>query len=264
MMKKALLCVSFGTSAAGARESITAVEERLRAAAPDRMFVRAFTSPTIRRILAGRGEEVPSLAQALEILCRQGVTDVLVQPTHMLYGREYEKIRADVAPWRERFETFRLGVPLLAGAEDLRKLARILSGRYPPQEGEALVLFGHGTDHSADMAYPALQTVFRLQGRPDVLVGTVEGWPDLAEVLAQLRDRGGSRVRLVPLMLVAGDHVRNDMAGKGPDSWTSRLEAAGYAVRCTMQGLGMLPEVQALYAEHLRAALQRQEKDHGL
>ena len=124
------------------------------------------------------------------------------------------------------------------------------------------MLIGHGTDHAADMTYSALQTVFRLLGRTDVLVGTVEGWPTFDEVLAQLRQRWGSSVHLVPLLLVAGDHARNDMAGSGPDSWRSRLEAEGYTVRVTLRGLGLLPAVRELYRAHLVRALE--EGGHGL
>lgn len=253
-MKKALLCVSFGTSVAAARESIRAVEEVLQAASPDRLFARAFTSTIIRRILAERGEKIPGVAQALEELWEQGITDVTVQPTHILYGNEYDKIREEAAPWRDRFETLRLGRPLLADAEDLQTLAKGLSLAYPPREGETLVLFGHGTDHFANAAYPALQTAFRLLGREDVLVGTVEGWPDFQDVRAQLKKSACTGVHLAPLMLVAGDHALHDMAG-GEESWKAQLEAEGYAVRCTLRGLGTLPAVQDLYRAHLERVL---------
>ena len=254
-MKKAVVCVSFGTSVPAGRENITAVENVLRQAAQDRMFISAFTSPTIRRILRERGETVYSPAEALEALRSRGVTEVLLQPTHILRGHEYDKLKREAAPWRDRFDSLRVGNPLLSDTEDLRALAAGLSAAYPQQNGETLVLFGHGTDHAADLVYPALQTAFRLAGRTDVLVGTVEGWPAFRDVLAQLK--GGKTVHLVPLMLVAGDHALNDMAGADPDSWKSRLEAEGFAVRASLRGLGVMPAVQAMYRAHLEEELRK-------
>ena len=252
-MEKALLCVSFGTSVPEAEESIAAVENALRAAAPGRLLVRAYTSSMICRKLAGRGETVLSVQEAFQQLAEQGVSDVLVQPTHLLRGSEYDKVRTEAALWRERFSAVRLGAPLLAGTEDLRAFAGILDEAYPARQGQALVLFGHGTDVFANMVYPALQTALHLLGRTDIVVGTVEGWPGFPEVLEQLRRQDRQQVHLVPLMLVAGDHAMHDMAGSGDSSWKSRLEAEGYAVTCTMQGLGMLPAVQELYCRHMQA-----------
>ena len=176
------------------------------------------------------------------------------------FGNEYEKIRREMDPWRDHFAALTLGPPLLGGTGDLRQLAQVLSAAWPAQEDEALVLFGHGTDHFANVMYAALQTVFHIQGRTDVLVGTVEGWPAYQEVSAQLRRSGRRKVRLVPLMLVAGDHALNDMAGP-EDSWRTRLEAEGYCVRCEMQGLGQLQGVQEMYRRHLEQALRGETAD---
>lgn len=251
-MKQALLCVSFGTSVAAARESITAVEEALRPLAGDAGFYRAFTSSTIRRILAQRGETVPSVEEAFAQLEADGVRSIFVQPTHLLPGIEYDKIKAETERRKPRFAHLELGRPLLAGEEDIRDLALAVADAYTAQEGERLVLLGHGTDHAANAVYPGLQECLWALGRRDVLVGTVEGFPDYEEVAARLAEGCEKTVRLAPLMLVAGDHARNDMAGPEEDSWKSRLEVAGYTVCCVMQGLGMLKAVQALY--HRRAA----------
>lgn len=258
-MKKAVVCVSFGTSVPAGRENITAVENVLRQAAQERIFVSAFTSGVIRRILKERGEVVHSVAEALEELWKQDVTEVLVQPTHILCGHEYDKLRREAEPWRDRFEKLRIGRPLLTDTGDLQTLAAELSAAYPAQAGETLVLFGHGTDHTANMVYPALQTVFHLSGRPDVLVGTVEGWPAFEDVLAQLKARDGKQVHLVPLMLVAGDHAMNDMAGGDPESWKSRLESEGYTVRSTLWGLGVMPAVQTMYRTRLEEELRKDD-----
>lgn len=252
-MPKTLLCVSFGTSVPQARQSIAAVENALQEAAPDLTFVRAFTSPTIRRILQSRGETVQSLPQALDALSGG---EVIVQPTHFLYGQEYDTLRAQVEERRDRFASLTLGKPLLAGPEDLRALAAAIGAACPPVSGEALLLMGHGTEHFAGIVYPALQTVFHMMGRTDVYVATAEGWPSLEEILPQLRRGGYGKAHLRALMLVAGDHACHDMAGDDPDSWKSRLQAKGLEVRCTLQGLGLLPAVQALYAAHLRELLE--------
>ena len=251
-MEQAIVITSFGTSVPEARVSITAVEEALKSAAPDCVCVRAFTRSIIRRILAGRGENVPSVTQALERLCADGARKVVVQPTHLLYGFEYDKLKAEADAFAARFEQVTVGRPLLANTEDIQRFAVGLSQTYPERDGEAVVLMGHGTEHFANAVYPALQTALHLKGRDDLYIGTVEGWPSFDDVLNQLKER---RVLLAPLMLVAGDHAREDMAGDSPDSWKSRLEQAGVSVTCSFTGLGMLPWVQEMYRERLLSIL---------
>lgn len=253
-MPKTLLCVSFGTSVPEARESITAVENALHRAAPDLPFARAFTSPTIRRILQSRGENVLSLPEALDALTGG---EVVVQPTHFLYGQEYDSVRRQVEEYRDRFVSLTLGKPLLAGVQDLQDLAAAIHAACPAAYGEALLLMGHGTEHFAGVVYPALQTVFHMMGRTDVFVATAEGWPALEDILPQLQASGYTSAHLMPLMLVAGDHACNDMAGDDPESWKSRLNKAGIRVRCTLRGLGTLPAVQEVYAAHLRQLMEQ-------
>ena len=159
-MKQAFLCVSFGTSVPAARKNITAVEEALKAERPDMDFYRAFTSPTIRRHLAARGETIWDVPEALDRLAEKGYRQVLIQPTHFLYGLEYEALCAKVEEKRALFSSVLLGKPLLAHTEDLRALSQILSEAYPQKPGESLVLMGHGTPHFSNVVYPALQAVF--------------------------------------------------------------------------------------------------------
>lgn len=251
-MDRGLVIVSFGTSVPEARRAVSAVEEALERFASGWEMVRAFTSPTIRHILAGRGEKVSSLTEALEHLHSEGVRRIAVQPTHLLYGFEYDRLRAEAAALSGGFDALAVGRPLLADTADLRRFAAGLSETCPPENGGAVVLMGHGTKHFANAVYPALQTGLRLAGREDMLVGTVEGWPTLEDVARQLAARGPRRVRLVPLMLVAGEHARSDMA----DVWKRRLEEAGHTVECSFTGLGELPWVQKLYQEHLRELLE--------
>lgn len=251
MNEQAIVITSFGTSVPEARASITAVEQALAAAAPDYTCVQAFTSPTIRRILRDRGEDVASLSEALERLASQGVRRVIVQPTHLLYGYEYDRLRAGAEALSARFSSLTVGSPLLADDGDLRRFARHLSQDHPRAEGAVTVFMGHGTGHFANAAYPALQTALHLLNRNDLYIGTVEGWPGLEDILRQLEPDGPRRVALLPLMLVAGDHARNDMAGE----WKPRLEQAGHTVACSFTGLGQLSWVQEMYRERLTALL---------
>lgn len=251
MKESALIVTSFGTSVPEARRSITAVEEALAAAVPEHAFVRAFTSPTIRHILGGRGEKVPSLTEALERLPAEGIRRVIVQPTHLLYGYEYDKLKAEAGALAGKFASLTVGRPLLADSRDIRRFARQLSLDHPPKAGTAAVFMGHGTEHFANAAYPALQTALSFLGRNDLYIGTVEGWPDLEDILRQLEPGGAREIALLPLMLVAGDHARNDMAG----TWRTRLEEAGHTVACSFTGLGELPWVREMYRERLAELL---------
>ena len=256
-MKTALVCVSFGTSVAEARRSIAAVEEALRAELPQARFVRAFTSPTIRRALAARGEEVWSFPQALEHLAQEGYERVVAQPTHLLYGVEYEAIRAQAEEARGRFPRLLLGSPLLAGTQDLQDLAQAVCESCPKQPGQALVLMGHGTPHFSNVVYPALQGVFRAMGRADVFVGTVEGWPGIGLIARQVKEAGFPAARLAPLMLVAGDHARRDMAGDAPESWKNVLARQGLEVSWVLRGLGRTPACRPCTAATCGSCWQR-------
>lgn len=252
-MKQALVIVSFGTSVPGAQKSIADVEQALAAVMPDADVYKALTSPTIRRKLIARGQQAYSLEETLQMLA--GYDLVVVQPTHFLFGFEYDRIQAAVNAFTGKFAKLILGKPLMADTEDLLAVAEILREEYPPNE-EALVLMGHGTEHFSNMVYPAFQTALRLSGFRDAYVGTVEGWPSIDDVISQLKADRKERVLLVPLMLVAGDHACNDMAGEEPDSWKSRMEAQGFTVRCHMEGMGNLPQMQSLYCRHLRRLLE--------
>lgn len=248
-MKQALVITSFGTSVPEARVSIERVEKTLAEAAAGYTAVRAFTSPTIRRILAGRGEPVPSLSEALEQLHGEGVNRVVVQPTHLLYGYEYDKLKAEAEGFCGRFEAVKVGRPLVADTRGILHFAQKLAETHPRREGAAVVCMGHGTEHFANAAYPAIQTALDLAGRGDIRIGTVEGWPGLEEVLHQLKTPCG--VKLLPLMLVAGNHARNDMAV----DWKRALEQAGHAVECEFTGLGELAWVREMYRERLLEVL---------
>ena len=255
-MKQALVCASFGTTVENGQLDLLSVENALHDVAGNCEFACAVTSRVIRKRLAMRGQMTESLPEVLQRLCDAGYAEVAVQPTHLLYGYEYDKIKAEIAPYNDRFNRLKLGEPLLANTQDLQNVAVALAQSYPRQDAEALVLMGHGTEHFAGVAYPALQSVFALQGRPDVFVATVEGWPLLSQIIPQIQAGGYRKVHLVPLLLVAGDHACHDMAGESPDSWKNQLESLGFTVRCTLEGLGRLPPVQQLYCAKLNKMLE--------
>ena len=261
-MKEALLTVSFGTAVEEARQAdICAVEQAAAQAIPHLPAFQAYTSPTIRRILARRGIDIPGFAPALEQLAREGVERVFVLPTHLLSGYEYDDLLEAAQRLRPQFQQLRMAPPLLGDTWGVRALAQILCDRFPRQEGQAVVLLGHGTEHPGNLVYPALQGVLDWLGRQDILIGTVEGWPQAEDVLEQLGRLGRRRVLLAPLMLVAGTHAVEDMAGPEPESWKNRLEARGYAVTPIFEGLGRLPQVQEMYVHRLHKLL---EDNHGL
>lgn len=255
-MKQALVCASFGTTVENGQLDLLSVENALHDVAGNCEFSCAVTSRVIRKRLAMRGQMTESLPEVLQRLCDAGYAEVAVQPTHLLYGYEYDKIKAEIAPYNDRFNRLRLGEPLLANTQDLQNVAAALAQSYPRQDAEALVLMGHGTEHFAGVVYPALQSVFALQGRPDVFVATVEGWPLLSQIIPQIQAGGYRKVHLVPLLLVAGDHACHDMAGESPDSWKNQLESLDFMVRCTLEGLGRLPAVQQLYCAKLNKMLE--------
>lgn len=250
MNGQAVVIASVGTSVPEALADITAVEDALSAAAPG--CVRAFTSPAIRRILKSRGEDVPGLTGVLERLAAEGVGRVVVQPTLLLYGYEYDKLKSEAEALADRFISLTVGCPLLSDSGSLRRFALHLSRDHPAEKGAVTVFVGHGTEHFAGAAWPALQTALRLLGRTDLYVGAMGGWPGLEDILRQLEPGGPRRVYLLPLMLAAGHHVRRDMAGE----WKPRLEAEGYDVACSFTGLGRRKWVQEMYREHLAETIK--------
>lgn len=254
MGKNALLVVSFGTSFPDVMDRcIAPTEQAIAAALPGRRLCRAFTSGMILRKLERRdGVVIDDVPAALDRLYADGVDDVVIQPTHIMNGDEFDKLRAQAWPWRERFEHLAVGAPLLTSMQDYRDTARALLGAFPPpEEDEALVLMGHGSGHYANAAYTMLEYLLHDLGHRRVFLGTVEGYPTLDEVRRRLAETPGvRRLTLAPFMLVAGDHARNDMAGTDPDAWKNVLTGDGYTVTCRLTGLGECSEIRSIFAAH--------------
>ncbi len=253
-MSKGLLVVSFGTSVAETRKkTIEAIEGDLAAAFPERKAYRAWTSSIIRRKLRSSGElNVDSVEEALERMKADGITDLLVQPTHMLPGEEYGKV-VNAVRAASGFERLRLGKPLLTGEADIRAVAAVLEDTFSDVgSGELLALMGHGSAEAEENFYLQLTEAFRKDGKPNFIVGTVEEDPGFEPVLRAAKERKPSRIRLLPFMVVAGDHALNDMAGEGEDSWAGMLRKEGFQVECILKGMGEYPKVRAMYVEKAR------------
>lgn len=255
--KRALLAVSFGTSyPETARKTIGAVEQDLSAAFPGLPVYRAWTSGFIRRKIAERdGVRIPSLEEALAQMLQDGIREILVQPTFMLEGIEYDELTESLGRHRAEFDQILLGRPLLARERDLDSVVDAVHASFPEvKAGEALVLMGHGTRHGANHVYPQLAELFRSHGYGNVYLGTVEAVPGLAEVLEGLDAQKPEKVYLAPFLFVAGDHAEKDLAGSGPDSWNSVICAKGYRTECRKMGLGEYRAVRRMYVEHAREA----------
>lgn len=256
--RKGLLAVSFGTSVNETRRrTIDAIEEDMREAFPDYALYRAWTSGMIIRKLKKRdGIQIDTVREAMERMIRDGVTEVVVQPTHVINGIENDQMTADVLAYREQFSDIRFGTPLLTSEEDSAAVIRAVMeefGEIP--EDAALVFMGHGTTHYANSVYAALDYKLKDMGYPNVFLGTVEAYPSMETLMKLVRAHGAVRVILAPFMVVAGDHAMNDMSGEDEDSWRNRFEAEGFRVECVLKGLGEYKGIRKLYMDHIRAAL---------
>lgn len=263
MKKKALLAVSFGTSHADTRaKTIDKLESALTEAFPDRKLYSAWTSGMIIRKLAKEGTVVYTVRQAVEAMLRDGITDVLVQPTHVLNGVENDIMIDDVNAYRDQFERIVFADPLLTTDDDMEQVAQIIADAFADLPSDtALVLMGHGTSHYVNPVYAALDYRFKQMGKSNFFVGTVEAYPAFDHLVAQLRENSEiKKVVLTPFMIVAGDHAKNDMAGDEEDSWKTQLVNNGYAVECCIKGLGEYDAIGKIFINHAKQADARTEQ----
>ncbi len=274
-----LLVVSFGTSFNESRaEDIGGIEKALQAAFPDWSVRRAFTAQIIiNHVQARDGEKIDNVSQALERAAANGVKRLVVQPTHLMHGAEYDELIAALDEYADRFEAVRVAEPLLGavGADaaavnaDKEAVARAVVAEAGVPEDAALVLMGHGTSHTAKVTYSQMQAQMDALGFTNVFIGTVEGEPEdtaCEAVIEKVKDAGFTKVVLRPLMVVAGDHANNDMADpEDEESWLSQFTAAGAfdSVECQIEGLGRVADVQALYVAHAAAAINELQPGDG-
>ena len=276
-----LLVVSFGTSFNDSRAAdIGGVEKALQEAYPDWSVRRAFTAQIIiNHVQARDDEKIDNVEQALDRAVDNGVKNLIIQPTHLMHGAEYDELTEAVEKYQDKFETVKIAEPLLGEVgsdasainEDKEAVAKAITAeavktaKYDSldaaaEDGTAFVFMGHGTSHTAKISYSQMQTQMENLGYKNVFIGTVEGEPEdtsCEAVIEKVKDAGYKKVILRPLMVVAGDHANNDMAGDDDDSWKSQFEASGEfdSIDTQIAGLGEIADVQQLYVAHTKAAM---------
>lgn len=253
-MKKGILVVSFGTSYEETlKKNIERVENRIRDAFEPMAVRRAFTSNMIIKKLRAQGVSIDTTDEALDKMIADGFTHIVVQPLHVIPGFEYEKVQKAVAKARHnRTVQIDLGKPLIDGVETYHELIAAFEQEFAPEVyGKGYLLMGHGTEHFANAAYSMLQRLFD-EKRSDVVIVNVEGYPEISDLLESIKERF-THLTLIPLMLVAGDHAINDMAGDEEDSFKSILEAEGIHVTPVLKGMGENPEIGELFVKRVQA-----------
>lgn len=258
--EKAILVVSFGTSYNDSRDvTIGAIEKAIEKAYPDYEMRRAFTSQIIIDKLKDRDNlEIDNVEEALDRAAADGIKELVVQPTHLMDGYEYEDLAVALTEYKDKFDKVMLGQPLLMEDSDFETVIDAITKKTASYDdgSTAICFMGHGTGAESNKVYGELQKKIMDAGYKNYYIGTVEGTPTISDVVALLKENGTyKKVILEPLMVVAGDHANNDMAGSEEDSWKSILEKEGYSVECILEGLGQIPEIQNLYVKHLKETI---------
>lgn len=280
---KEILVVSFGTSFNDSRaKDVGGIEKAVQKAYPDWSVRRAFTAQIIiNHVLARDGESIDNVDQALDRAVKNKVKTLVIQPTHLMHGAEYDELMDSVKKYEGKIDTIKVAEPLLgevgkdaktvnsdkaAVAEDITNAA-IKEAKYDSldaaaADGTAFVFMGHGTSHTAKISYSQMQSQMKDLGYKNVFIGTVEGEPEdtsCEAVIKKVKKAGYKKVILRPLMVVAGDHANNDMAGDDDDSWKSQFEASKNfdSVDCQISGLGRIPEIQQIYVQHIQNAMNK-------
>ena len=254
-----LLVVSFGTSFNDSRRlTIGAIEGSLAESFPDWSVRRGFTSQIIiDHVLSRDGVAIDNVSEALNRAADNGVKTLVVQPTHLMDGFEYNDLVDELAGFADAFEAIAVGEPLLSSEEDFAAVAEaIAQATAEYDDGETAICFmGHGTEAESNGVYAKMQQVLSEAGYDNYFIGTVEAEPSVEDLLEAVQAGDYKRVVLRPLMIVAGDHANNDMAGDEEDSWKSVFESAGYEVECVLSGLGELEAIRDLFVQHAQAAM---------
>lgn len=252
--KKAILAVSFGTSHTDTcKVTIDAIEQDMQTAFPDYPLYRAWTSKMIINKIKKRDQiHIHTVKEAMEQMKKDGITDVLVQPTHVINGIENDLMKEDALSYQDDFHSIVFGDPLLTSEADSLAVIQAVTKEFSYlKKDEVLVLMGHGTTHFANSIYAALDYTFKDKGHPNIFLGTVEAYPSMESLMKMVASYKPSKVVLAPFMIVAGDHAKNDMAGDDPQSWYSQFKAQGYCVEPVLKGLGEYPGIRRILVEHL-------------
>ena len=258
--KPVILVTSFGTSFASSRHiTIGAIESDIREAFPDYDVRRAFTAQIIiDHIEKDTGRHIDNFEEAMDKLVADGVKTVIVQPTHLMDGFEYNDIKKSLENYKDKFDKCALGEPLLVSDEDQVAVARaIKEGMTAYDDGKtAICLMGHGTEADSNAIYASMQKVFEDQGYKNYFVATVEAEPSFADAVKMVKDSGLKKAVLRPMMVVAGDHANNDMADEDdPESFVSQMKAADIETTCVIEGLGQMDTIDEIYVAHVQKAI---------
>ena len=254
-----LLVLSFGTSFNDSRRlNIGAIESDLEKAFPDYSVRRGFTANIVIDHIQNRdGVKIDDVDEAMNRAVDNNVKNLVIQPTHLMNGLEYQELEEQVAQYADAFDKIAIGKPLLTSEDDFKRVEQALvdwTSEY--DDGETAICFmGHGTEAESNEVYQKIQDLLTADGHDNYFVGTVEASPSLEDVLAKVKAGSYKRVVLEPLMVVAGDHANNDMAGEEEDSWKTTFEDAGYEVTCLLRGLGENEAIRQIYVEHAQAAM---------
>ncbi len=259
--EKELLVVSFGTSYNDSRRlTVGGIERALQKAFPDWSVRRAFTSQIIIDHVKSRdGEVIDNVTEALDRAVENGVKTLVVQPTHLMHGFEYTDLVNVLAEYADAFESIAVGEPLVNTDADFAMTAAVLADAAAAYDDgkTAVVYMGHGTEAASNEIYGKMQQLMTDAGYENYFIGTVEAEPSLDDVLALVQAGSYERVVLRPMMIVAGDHANNDMAGDEEDSWKSVFQGAGYDVECVLQGLGQVNVIQQMFVQHTAEAMAK-------
>lgn len=261
MNKKGLLMVSFGTSHLDTREkNIIEIGRTLRQHFPEYEFYEAYTSKMIIRVLKNKKDIIMNdVKMAMELMEKNGITQVLVQATHVLHGTEYEQMIEDLQTFKSRFQEIKVGAPLLHETKDHEIVVETI-GTYLKTcnllENTGVILMGHGTEHYVNPAYCGMDYMFKYKKFTNVHVATVEAFPSIEDVVEDIRKYAYQNIFLLPFMIVAGDHAKNDMAGEEEDSFYQIMKKEGYKVSYELRGLGEYQPIRALFVQH---AIQAKE-----
>ena len=258
--EKELLVISFGTSFNDSRRlTIGAIEEALEKAFPDYSVRRGFTANiVIDHVQRRDGVKIDDIDDALKRAVANKVKTLVIQPTHLMHGIEYDELTGKVAEYADAFDKVVISEPLLASDDDFKRVEQaIVEWTKEYDDGETAVVFmGHGTEHESNAVYSKMQELLKSDGYKNYFIGTVEAEPSLDDVRKLLKEGGYKRVVLEPLMVVAGDHANNDMAGEEEDSWLSILKADGYEVVVCLRGLGENEAIRQIYTDHAKKAIE--------
>ena len=259
---KGILVVSFGTTHKDTREkTLDAIESAIREEFTDYAVYRAYTSNVVmRRIEKQEKLYILNVEETILQMLEDGIEEIIIQPTHVIKGIEYEKIIREASKYKDKFKSFAICYLLLGSDLDCEQVSDIII-KETEEAGEAdtskhvFVFMGHGSEHSANESYTVLQNEINKRGYSNILIGTVEGEPEIQDIIDILEDYSYDTVTLIPLMIVAGDHATNDMSGDDEDSWKSIFTREGYEVECVLRGMGEYPGIRRIILDHLRATI---------